>query len=148
MPPSSHELPVTIFEASSIELDGPAPGPDSFIAMEYGIETGEAERIAVDGVAKGDMGGGGNDGAGRCFTGITLTSVVSNLTTQRNASRMLYERAQVIRDHLNSAYLSVRRLSLRLITCRPSDSATTFQLGVSVARDGHYVLPAGDLDSQ
>lgn len=41
-----------------------------------------------------------------------LTPVAGNLTTQRNAIRMLYERAQVIREYLDGAYMSMRRITL------------------------------------
>lgn len=52
----SQELPVVIFEASSLEGQASTSAIHGFSGVDYGIETGEAERIAVDGVAKGDMG--------------------------------------------------------------------------------------------
>ncbi|KAJ9109903.1 hypothetical protein QFC19_001883 [Naganishia cerealis] len=56
-----------------------------FIELKYSVETGEAERIAVDGAAKA----GGDDGVGG-------SALVISLTTQRNAVAMLHERMRVL----------------------------------------------------
>lgn len=40
-------LPIKVFEAVADET------VDGFVQLDYGIETGEAERIAVDGISRG-----------------------------------------------------------------------------------------------
>ena len=64
--------------------EGDAGG--NFVKLEYDVETGEAERIAVDGVSKG--------------LGDEEGSVVGNLITQRNAIRMLYDRITVLSRYI------------------------------------------------
>ncbi|KAF7437140.1 hypothetical protein PC9H_003976 [Pleurotus ostreatus] len=58
-----------------------------FIEAAYNVETGEAERIAVDWTARG--GGGG-------------TSLESHLTTQRAAVKMLHDRIGVLVDYVQN----------------------------------------------
>jgi COP9 signalosome complex subunit 6 len=47
---------------------GDAGSKAKFMQLEYGVETGEAERIAVDGVTRGDMDGDGESAGTRCPT--------------------------------------------------------------------------------
>lgn len=58
---SNQDLPVTIYESALAEGSNDGESAGKFVELEYGIETGEAERIAVDGVSRGDMGGGDED---------------------------------------------------------------------------------------
>ncbi|KAK4688504.1 COP9 signalosome complex subunit 6, partial [Tremellales sp. Uapishka_1] len=86
-PPQSPALPINIYE-SFLDPSGEG-GEENFVALDFGIETGEAERIAVDGVSKGTSGDGEE------------SALISNLTTQRNAIRMLYERIQVLLSYVD-----------------------------------------------
>lgn len=91
-------LPLKVYEAA---IEG-EEGNVKFAELGYGIETGEAERIAVDGVSRGTS----DDSAGRSSTFDRSCSaeqlVVSNLTTQRNAIRMLHERIVVLLQYVTS----------------------------------------------
>ena len=76
-----------------------------FIELEYGIETGEAERIAVDGVSRGVMEGGVEDNPSESTwkdTILTRFRVVGNLRTQRNAIRMLRDRIGVLLEYVTA----------------------------------------------
>lgn len=83
---STQDLPLTVYEAALESRDENG----KFVQLEYGIETGEAERIAVDGVSRGGM--------GQSDEGL----VEGNLTTQRNAIRMLYERIEVLVKYISA----------------------------------------------
>jgi len=68
---TAQDLPIKIYESVLSEgagEDGDAKG--SFVQLAYGVETGEAERIAVDGVSRGGQGeddeSGGELLRGRC----------------------------------------------------------------------------------
>ena len=68
-----------------------------YIEVHYNVETGEAERIAVDWTAKG--GGSGTS----CELSLTFTkhninssSVESHLQNQRSAIKMLHERILIL----------------------------------------------------
>ncbi|WRT68904.1 uncharacterized protein IL334_005886 [Kwoniella shivajii] len=87
--PGSQTLPITIFESALAEGGKDEVNGGRFVELAYGIETGEAERIAVDGVSRGGMGGEREE-----------SIVVANLTTQRNAIRMLYERIAVLLQYI------------------------------------------------
>ncbi|WWC73242.1 uncharacterized protein I206_107208 [Kwoniella pini CBS 10737] len=89
--PASQALPVKIYEAALAEGGKDEDTKGKFVELVYGIETGEAERIAVDGVSRGGMGGEGEE-----------STVVANLTTQRNAIRMLYERVSVLLQYITA----------------------------------------------
>lgn len=70
-----------------------------YIEVPYNVETGEAERIAVDYTAKG--GGSGTSRKSYCFlthlkADLTYFSVESHLQTQRSAVKMLHERILVL----------------------------------------------------
>ncbi|KAG5648221.1 hypothetical protein DXG03_006178 [Asterophora parasitica] len=90
-----------------------------FIEVPYNVETGEAERIAVDWTARG--GGSG-------------TSLESHLQTQRSAVKMLHERivvlvryvADVIADQAKKDYATLRSLSA-LIASLPATESKAFR---------------------
>lgn len=62
--PGSQTLPLKVYEAALAEGGKESESEGKFVELEYGIETGEAERIAVDGVSTGAMAGGGEDTSG------------------------------------------------------------------------------------
>ncbi|KAI5450033.1 hypothetical protein NCC49_003795 [Naganishia albida] len=90
------EIPIRIFESALGANDDLGIGGDAettrgfqFIELNYTVETGEAERIAVDGAAKA----GDDDGSGG-------SALVTSLTTQRNAVAMLHERMRVLLKYI------------------------------------------------
>ena len=54
----ARDIPVIVYEATLNEGDD-AKSEGKFLKLDYAIETGEAERIAVDGVSRGGLGEGG-----------------------------------------------------------------------------------------
>ncbi|GAA6006205.1 hypothetical protein JCM10207_000561 [Rhodosporidiobolus poonsookiae] len=87
---SGKDLPVAVYE-SVVEIVNNEPTP-VFAAVAYEIETGEAERVAVDHVSKPmDSGDGG-----------AQSSLLAALSTQRNALSMLHSRISVILSYLQS----------------------------------------------
>lgn len=98
---SKGELPIGIYEtfvdvSQSIRPDqgetaGLEKGPDMYFRpANYQIETGEAERIAVDHTSKPPV----DDGDGQ-------SSLIANLTTQQNAIKMLLDRIQSIVSYVD-----------------------------------------------
>ena len=70
-----------------------------YIEVPYTVETGEAERIAVDWTARGGGSGTSCNMTFLFFTLILLTwfcSVESHLQTQRSAVKMLHERILIL----------------------------------------------------
>ncbi|KAJ1557237.1 COP9 signalosome complex subunit 6 [Cladochytrium tenue] len=66
VPSASRDLPVEVFEPVVDIVEG-RPGPQTaFLALQYKIETGEAERIAVDHVAQ-TTGADATNGSSREF---------------------------------------------------------------------------------
>lgn len=138
-PPSSgitgKELPVTVYE-STVELVDDKPEP-VFVPTPYEIETGEAERVAVDHVSKPMDGGEGGAQSSRAFssflrfpcpsTFVDLHSapraVLAALSTQRSALSMLHDRISLIHRYL---------LSLTAGTA-PRDPETLRQIAALVA---------------
>lgn len=53
---SGQDLPVTIYESALDNTETDQGGMGKFVQLSYGVETGEAERIAVDGVSRGGAG--------------------------------------------------------------------------------------------
>lgn len=96
-------LPLKVYEGVQAGEDH----IDQFAEIPYGIETGEAERIAVDGVSRGTD----NDSAGKLALADQMEradqAVVSNLTTQRNAIQMLHERITVLLQYVIGVVNSV-----------------------------------------
>ncbi|BEI99517.1 hypothetical protein CcaverHIS631_0405600 [Cutaneotrichosporon cavernicola] len=85
IPDGAKTLPFSVYEAA---LEGESSA-GKFVRLECGIETGEAERIAVDGVIK--------DASGEA----DQTGEVTSLTMQRNAIAMLYDRALVLLKYVS-----------------------------------------------
>ncbi|GAA5929012.1 hypothetical protein JCM3775_006711 [Rhodotorula graminis] len=88
--PASKDLPVAIYE-SVIELVDDAPEP-VFVPCAYEIVTGEAERVAVEGVSRPEEGTEGGAGG----------SLILTLTTQRAALAMLADRIAVVVRYLEA----------------------------------------------
>ncbi|GAA94211.1 uncharacterized protein L969DRAFT_102509 [Mixia osmundae IAM 14324] len=87
---SSKDLPIACFERHMEIIDNQPQ--TQFIRAAHRVETGEAERIAVDHVSKPSSSGrGGGD-----------STAVSNMVTQRNAIRMLHERVVLISRYLDA----------------------------------------------
>ncbi|KAF8307468.1 hypothetical protein DL93DRAFT_2088011 [Clavulina sp. PMI_390] len=77
------KLPIMVYEPIQEMKEGSAR--TVFIEVPEKIETGEAERIAVDWTAKGGEGS---------------SSLASYLQTQRSAIKMLYERIKILVDYV------------------------------------------------
>lgn len=58
----SQTLPFKVYEAALAEGGDESEAEGMFVELEYGIETGEAERIAVDGVSRGGIEGDDSSG--------------------------------------------------------------------------------------
>ncbi|GAA5998007.1 COP9 signalosome complex subunit 6 [Rhodotorula paludigena] len=87
---ATKDLPVAIYE-SVLEIVADQPEP-TFVPAPYEIVTGEAERVAVEGVSKPEEGqDGGASG-----------SLLIALTTQRNALKMLSDRIAVLVQYLSA----------------------------------------------
>lgn len=56
IPEGAQSLPFSVYESA---LEAGEEGGGKFVQLECGVETGEAERIAVDGIAK-EVGGDGD----------------------------------------------------------------------------------------
>ncbi|KAG9292082.1 hypothetical protein G9A89_017982 [Geosiphon pyriformis] len=84
---TSKNLPITVYESIIDIVDGQANL--LFIKAQYKIETGEAERIAVDHVAH-TTSGEGTEGS----------SLIAHLTTQGNAIKMLHTRIKMLHRYL------------------------------------------------
>nr|CAG8489504.1 11296_t:CDS:2 [Entrophospora candida] len=84
---TSKNLPITVYESIIDIINGQAQ--TLFIKSQYKIETGEAERIAVDHVAHITI-GDGSEGS----------SLIAHLTTQRNAIKMLHTRIKLLHKYL------------------------------------------------
>jgi len=55
--PTAQDLPIKIYESALSESAAEDRDPkETFVQLAYGVETGEAERIAVDGVSRGGQG--------------------------------------------------------------------------------------------
>ncbi|GAA5829182.1 hypothetical protein JCM11251_004152 [Rhodosporidiobolus azoricus] len=92
---SSKDLPLTIYE-STLELVPTHPSSEPqpvFVPAAYEIETGEAERVAVDEVSK-PSGGAGEGG--------THSGLLAALSTQRSALSMLQDRIAIILRYLTA----------------------------------------------
>ncbi|KAA1106367.1 hypothetical protein PGT21_033938 [Puccinia graminis f. sp. tritici] len=81
---TAKELPVQIYEFTQATTGADGEG---FVKCTFDVQTSEAERIAVDCVAKPDV--GSND-----------SGLVSNLITQRNAIQMLHNKLGSIVEYL------------------------------------------------
>ncbi|KAF8514501.1 maintenance of mitochondrial structure and function-domain-containing protein [Gautieria morchelliformis] len=95
-----------------------------FIEASYTVETGEAERIAVDWTARGGEGG---------------SSLLSHLQTQRAAIKMLHDRIQVLVSYVTSVISDVYSPYRTLEGKAPNDHATLRSLSALLAS-----LPASE----
>ncbi|TPX36513.1 hypothetical protein SmJEL517_g01357 [Synchytrium microbalum] len=88
---ATKELPITVYETF---VEGVAEGTprNAFIKSNYKIETAEAERIAVDHVARA-----ANEG------GADSSSLISHLVSQRNAIKMLLARVKLLYQYVADA---------------------------------------------
>ena len=94
---SSQTLPFKAYEPT-VEIRD-RKSRSVFIEVPYSVETGEAERIAVDWTARGGGGGTSRESSctGQCSrSNRTLSLVESHLQTQRAAVKMLHERLLVL----------------------------------------------------
>lgn len=88
IPAGAKALPFAVYESAlEAALEGEAKAADAgaaggmFIQLECGIETGEAERIAVEGVTK-EVGADGDE-TGRAYK-ISIAWLELSLTTQKS----------------------------------------------------------------
>ncbi|KGB76050.1 COP9 signalosome complex subunit 6 [Cryptococcus deuterogattii R265] len=117
----SQALPLKIYESATVtDTTGETSEEGKFVELEYGIETGEAERIAVDGVAKGGTG--------------EEDTAVAHLTTQRNAIKMMYDRIEILLKYITGVvnksakpdYSILRQIS-SLVATLPTMDASEFR---------------------
>ncbi|KAI9594223.1 COP9 signalosome complex subunit 6-like protein [Syncephalis fuscata] len=87
-------LPATIYDTET-EMQANGEWITQFCMMPYTLETGEAERIAVDHVAK--LGTQGN-----AIPGEQESALISQLTNQRGAVQMLRDRVGLLRDYVKA----------------------------------------------
>lgn len=87
----SKDLPVAIYE-TLVEIVNGEPTV-AFLKGSYEIETGEAERVAVDHASKPST---TSEGAGE------RSGLIASLTTQRNAIKMLFDRISIIVKYLDA----------------------------------------------
>jgi len=136
-PSSSGKLPLTLFEgvrttteAGSMDVDG-ADSPYKFRELAYSVETGEAEMISVDFVARGGgnataitqskppqkdskddktKGKGKAQGGDAQVNGVQSASyltaedeeIITSLTAKANAIKMLHQRIALLHTYLSS----------------------------------------------
>ncbi|GAA5845491.1 hypothetical protein JCM3766R1_001537 [Sporobolomyces carnicolor] len=89
---SSKDLPLTIYETVLEPRETGEPEP-SFVKVEYEIETGEAEKVAVDEVSQVQ-----DDTANPQSS--TASALIASLSSQRNALSMLSSRVSQITAYL------------------------------------------------
>jgi len=87
---ASRELPIFLYE-SEVRMVNEAP-THFFVKTPYKIETGEAERISVDHIARINPTGGG-----------TGSSLVSQMTAVHNAISMLNQRVKILLAYLQAS---------------------------------------------
>lgn len=96
IPQNTKVLPFSVYESALPEGDQDSDKEGKFVQLDCGIETGEAERIAVDGVTK-DGSGEIDQSGGKSFRRVRADDAeVASLTMQGNAIAMLYDRALVL----------------------------------------------------
>ncbi|ORX38898.1 hypothetical protein BD324DRAFT_617828 [Kockovaella imperatae] len=119
-------LPFSVYEASFADTSSSSTftaAGTKFIKLDYAIETGEAERIAVDGISRGDAGAQGDE-----------SGVVGNLTTLRNAIGMLHERISILTAYITGVInktaepdQSILRQLSSLVSSLPTIDSVGFQ---------------------
>ncbi|GAA6008737.1 hypothetical protein JCM11491_003416 [Sporobolomyces phaffii] len=90
---TTKDLPLTIYETVLEPQETGEPEP-TFVRVAYDIETGEAEKVAVDEVSKVQ-----DDTANPANT--TASALIATLSSQRNALSMLSSRVKVITTYLS-----------------------------------------------
>ncbi|KAG7580016.1 hypothetical protein FFLO_00224 [Filobasidium floriforme] len=96
---NSSDLPLRIYESALAQpQDANNTKAAPFLELGYTVETGEAERIAVDGAVKAVAGGG--EGSGE-QDGVGDEGLVAHLNTQRNAIKMLHDRMVVLLNYIS-----------------------------------------------
>ncbi|KAG6829283.1 hypothetical protein H0H92_005036 [Tricholoma furcatifolium] len=130
---NAQTLPFKAYEPS-VEIRERTSRP-VFIEVPYNVETGEAERIAVDWTARG-----GGSGTSLCLeTGHD--AVESHLQTQRSAVKMLHERililvkyvTEVIAGEAKKDHATLRALSA-LVASLPATENKAFREEFSTVR--------------
>ncbi|KAI8921061.1 COP9 signalosome complex subunit 6-like protein [Powellomyces hirtus] len=89
-PPDAKDFPISIYESIMDIVGGQAQL--LFLKSEYKIETGEAERIAVDHVAHATNATAGKGSA-----------LITHLVSQRNAITMLHSRTRILHAYVSDA---------------------------------------------
>ncbi|KAJ3011381.1 COP9 signalosome complex subunit 6 [Thoreauomyces humboldtii] len=87
-PATAKDFPVAVYESGLETVAGESSQP-RFFRAQYRIETGEAERIAVDHVARTSN---VQDGKG--------SALITHLVSQRNAIKMLHSRTRLLHDYV------------------------------------------------
>ncbi|VDB93513.1 unnamed protein product [Peniophora sp. CBMAI 1063] len=114
---SSQTLPLKVYEPTVDFREGSSRAV--FVEAPFNVETGEAERIAVDWTARGGEGG---------------TSLESHLSTQRAAVKMLHDRIAVLVSYVRSVIAGsapkdhgVLRALSALVASLPASDAPQFR---------------------
>lgn len=105
----STALPFKAYEPT-IEIKDRRSRP-VFVEASYTIETGEAERIAVDWTARGGEGGSTRKPKYLTYLHVWINSIVplvlSNLQSQRAAVQMLHDRIQLLVQYVTSVIAGI-----------------------------------------
>ncbi|GAA5870823.1 hypothetical protein JCM16303_001596 [Sporobolomyces ruberrimus] len=91
---SSKDLPLTIYETVLEPRENGEPEP-TFVKVEYEIETGEAEKVAVDEVSQ-------VQDDSKNPSNSTASALIATLSSQRNALSMLSSRVVQITTYLSA----------------------------------------------
>ncbi|CAZ80960.1 unnamed protein product [Tuber melanosporum] len=162
------KLPLGIYESIIETEDAAAAGSVEsmlklrFVPLKYTIETGEAEMIGVDFVAKGGFGNAtaessGLEGTaeGKLNVGTQNDELLANLTAKANAIRMLHSRIRLLTNYLSDpphkkpnhqllrALKSLTHSRLPLLT--PADAGAFRQEQLAEQSDVHLVALLGVL---
>lgn len=99
---SAADVPLRVFELRTEVIleahEGQAISQQNFVGLPWRLETGEAERIAVDHIAKTRADVGHNDD----HDGPEIT-LISHYTAQANAIKILYSRLALLRAYVQDA---------------------------------------------
>ncbi|KAM0751508.1 COP9 signalosome subunit 6 [Meredithblackwellia eburnea MCA 4105] len=117
---NNKDLPVSIYESVIELVDNEATV--ALVKASYEIETGEAERVAVDHVSKTSATSGDDSQSG----------LIANLSTQRNAIKMLHDRIALIVQYLTAVAADTPGVA--------KDQETLRQISALVASLQHNVL--------
>ncbi|KAI7962178.1 hypothetical protein MJO28_000272 [Puccinia striiformis f. sp. tritici] len=101
---ATKELPVHIYEFTQATN---TDGGEAFVKCAFDVQTSEAERIAVDCVAKPNVGSKEN-------------GLVASLITQKNAIQMLYNKLGLIVDYLAQLMASIESSTTTTASLTPT----------------------------